>query len=441
LYDNYGVLKEMQSDGDSAILFYKKALEIKKINNDSIGIPYSLNKIAVLKATQGKFSEAYKYLDQSDKLRNNEIGNFGRMENLSFHADFLKMENRIDEAIDTYEKSMKMATDLNYTYMILYCYENLTELYKQKKQFDKALQTHQQYTEYKDSLDNIETNTKVAQLEIAYETEQKNKLIAENKFELENRKQQLTVALVTLILLVLIIIGVYKYQQQKRKRIVEELEYTNKLKNTELEKKIVEEKLNISRELHDNIGSQLTFIISSLDNLTYSEKSNTIVPRLNNIKNFSKEALLDLRSTIWAMKQEDGDIETLIIKLNEMIQKLNSSLSNINISIANSISENIKLSSTQMLNLFRIIQEALQNSIKHSSANTIKILFRKTLNGFEFIIEDNGIGFEVDKLNDGNGLQNIKTRCAQAGGTFAVVSSDKGTTLCCEILYKKFSQN
>jgi hypothetical protein len=79
----------------------------------------------------------------------------------------------------------------------------------------------------------------VAQLEIAYETEQKNKLIAENKFELENRKQQLTFALITLILLVLIIIGVYKYQQQKRKRIVEELEYTNKLKNTELEKRLL----------------------------------------------------------------------------------------------------------------------------------------------------------------------------------------------------------
>ena len=433
LYDNYGVLKEMLSDADSAILFYKKALEIKKLNKDSIGIPYSLNKIAVLKATQGKFSEAYKYLDQSDKLRNQEIGNFGRMENLSFHADFLKMENRIDEAIATYEKSMKMAADLNYTYMILYCYENLTELYKQKKQFDKALITHQQYTEYKDSIDNIETNTKVAQLEIAYETEQKNKLIAENKYELENRKQQLTFAFITLILLVLIIIGVYKYQQQKRKRIVEELEYTNKLKNTELEKKIVEEKLSISRELHDNIGSQLTFIISSLDNLTYLEKSNSIVPRLNNIKNFSKDALLDLRSTIWAMKHEDGDLEALELKINGMIQKLNSSLNGITIFIENSIQGNIKLSSTQMLNLFRIVQESIQNSIKHSLANTINIIIAKTVNGFEIKIKDNGKGFLLDQTNNGNGIDNIKTRCEQAGGKCTFVSNESGTLINCEL--------
>lgn len=433
LYDNYGVLKEMQNDADSAIFFYKKALEIKKANRDTIGIPYSLNKIAVLKANQGKFSEAYKYLNLSDNLRNTEIGNFGRMENLSFHADFLRMENRLDEAIEAYEKCMEMAKDLNYTYMILYCYENLTQLYKEQKQFDKALETHLKYTVYKDSIDNYETNTKVAQLEIAYETEQKNKLIAENKFELENRKQQLTFALVSLVLLVLIIIAVYKYQQQKRKRVVKEIEYKNQLQSTELEKKIVEEKLNISRELHDNIGSQLTFIISSLDNLTYSEKSNAIVPRLNTIKNFSKDALLDLRNTIWAMKHEDGDLETLVIKLNEMIQKLNSSLNGIVITVEKSIQGNIKLSSTQMLNLFRIVQESVQNSIKHSIANTINIMISKTVNGFEIIIKDNGKGFFVDESSDGNGLENIKIRCAQAGGKCIIVSNETGTLISCEI--------
>ncbi|MFZ1517859.1 MAG: ATP-binding protein [Ignavibacteriaceae bacterium] len=433
LYDNYGVLKEMQNDADSAIFFYKKALEIKKSNRDTIGIPYSLNKIAVLKANQGKFDEAYKYLIQSDKLRNTEIGNFGRMENLSFHADFLRMENKIDDAIVAYKNCMEMAEDLNYTYMILYCYENLTELYKQKKLFDKALETHLKYTAYKDSIDNYETNTKVAQLEIAYETEQKNKLIAENKYELENRKQQLTFALVTLVLLVLIFFAVYKYQQLKRKRVVREIEYKNKLQNAELEKKIVEDKLNISRELHDNIGSQLTFIISSLDNLTYLEKSNTIVPRLDTIKNFSKEALIDLRNTIWAMKHEDGDLETLELKINEMIQKLNSSLNNIAITLERSIEVNIKLSSTQMLNLFRIVQESIQNSIKHSLADTINIILAKTANGFEIKIKDNGKGFLLDQTNNGNGLENIKTRCEQAGGKCTFVSNESGTLINCEL--------
>ncbi len=434
LYDNYGVLKEMQNDADSAIYFYKKALEIKKTNQDSIGIPYSLNKIAVLKASQGKYSEAVRYLDLSDNYRNKEDGKFGKMENLAFRADFFKMQKRIDEAINTYEKAIRMAEEIEYTYMILYCYQNLTELYKQKNQFEKALLYHEKYTTYKDSINNYETNTKVAQLEIAFETEQKNKLLTQNQYEIKSKTQQLTFLLITLVLLVVIIIAVYKFQQQRRKRIIKELEYKNQLQNSELEKKIIDEKLNISRELHDNIGSQLTFLISSLDNITYSERSNKLTPKLELLKDFSREALTDLRSTIWAMKQEDSDLEKLVLKINETVQRLNSGIDNILISVENNIKSNKIITSNQMLNLFRIVQEALQNSIKHSFAKNIKIIFNEIVNGFEVIIIDDGLGFNTNNQNNGNGLSNMKTRCNSASGNFNISSDSNGTTITCRIL-------
>ncbi|MCC6255716.1 MAG: sensor histidine kinase [Ignavibacteriaceae bacterium] len=433
LYDNYGVLKEMQNDADSAIYFYKKALEIKKTSNDSVGIPYSLNKIAVLNASQGKFSEAFGYLNLSDTYRDKEFGNFGRMENLSFRADFFKMQNRTDEAIQSYEKAVKMAEEIDYAYMILYCYKNLTELYKQKNQFEKALLYHQKYTTYKDSINNSETDAKVAQLEIAFETEQKNKLLAQNQFEIKSKTQQLTFLVITLVLLIAIIIGVYKFQQQRRKRVIEELEYKNQIQNSRFEKKMFNEKLNISRELHDNIGSQLTFLISSLDNITYSERSNVLLPKLEMLKDFSRDALFDLRSTIWAMKQEDGDIEKLVLKINETIQKINSSVGNTFIGVENNIRDNKILSSTQMLNLFRIIQEALQNSIKYSSAKEVKIIFSEIKNGFELKITDNGIGFNIENEINGNGMINMKTRCELAGGKFNIKSDSNGTTISCEL--------
>lgn len=434
LYDNYGVLKEMQNDADSAIIFYKRALEIKTSNRDTIGIPYSLNKIAVLKATQGKIFEAFKYLDLSDSYRNKESGDFGRMENLAFRGDFLKLQNRIDDAIIAFEKALQLANKIDYNYMILYCYENLTQLYKQKKQFDKALDYQIKYSAYKDSLTNTEINSKVAQLEIAYETEQKNKLIAQKEFDLKSKTQQLTFTIITLILLLILVFAVYKYQSQKRKRAIGEIELKNQIKNAELEKKLVSEKLNISRELHDNIGSQLTFLISSLDNITYSEKSNALIPRLDALKNFSKDALTDLRSTIWAMKQEDGDLEKLVLRINETAQKLNSTLTETSIKVMNNIDENILLKSTQMLNLFRIVQEALQNAVKYSGAASIIIEFNKIASGFELNINDNGNGFNINSLSNGNGLNNMKTRCEQSGGKFNLISSDNGTTINCQII-------
>lgn len=433
LFDNYGVLKEMELDADSALLYYTKALEIKKKNKDNIGIPYSLNKIAVLKAAQGKFREADKYLSISDEYRSKESGNFGRLENLSIHADFLKIQGRIDEAIDTYEKCLVMADSLDYNYMVLYCYQNLTELYKQKNNLLKALDTYQKYSTYKDSILNIETNEKVAQLEIAYETEQKNLQIKESQYKLDIRNQLLIFALVIVILLVLLLIGIYRYQQLKRIKIVKEVEFKSQLKNTELEKEIAEEKLNISRELHDNIGSQLTFIISSLDNLTYSPKKEDVYQRLNVLKSFSKDALYDLRNTIWAMKQEDGDSEKLTIKLNEMIQKLNSSLSSVRISFQNNFNGHLKLSSIQILNLFRIVQEAIQNALKYSGGGKIDIMFNNYEKGFEITIKDDGKGFDVNKNWEGNGLNNIKSRCEKAGAELNISSNETGTTIICRI--------
>ncbi len=433
LYDNYGVLKEMQKDADSAIYFYKKALDIKKTNRDTIGIPYSLNKIAVVKAAQGKFNEAFNYLNLSDTYRNKESGNFGRMENLSFRADFLKMQNRFDDAIIYYEKAIKLAEEIKYSYMILYCYQNLSDLYKKKNQFEKALFYHEKYTTYKDGINSSETDAKVAQLEIAYETEQKNKLLAQNQYEIKNKTQQLTFLLITLILLIAFVIGVYKYQQQRRRRIVKEIEFKNQIQNAQLEKKMFNEKLNISRELHDNIGSQLTFLISSLDNITYSDKSNVLVPKLEMLKDFSRAALFDLRNTIWAMKQEDGDIDKLVLKINELIRKVNSSVGNIFIEAENNIKRNKFLSSAQMLNLFRIIQEALQNSIKYSSAKEIKIIFNETEKGFELKIIDNGNGFDTGNEKIGNGLLNMKARCELAGGKFDIKSDSSGTTIICEM--------
>lgn len=433
LFDNYGVLKEMENQADSALYFYKKALEIKKKYNDVIGTPYSLNKIAVLKASQGKLSEAHHYLDLSDEYRSKEKGDFGRTENLSIHADFLKLEGKTDESIDSYLKCIARSKALNYNYMVLYCYENLTELYKQKKQYNLALDTYQKYSAYKDSIFNEETNKTIAQLEIAYDTEQKNKLITENQYALKNRNQQLTFAVLTVVFLILLSIGVYRYQQLKRKRIVKEIEYNNKIANAELEKKLVEEKLNISRELHDNIGSQLTFIISSLDNFIYLNKNNLVIQKLDIIKTFSKDALLDLRNTIWALKQEDDDLEKLIVKINEMISKLNSSLTGINIQIENNINVNKTLTSTQMLNLFRIVQEAMQNSIKHSQASEIKIGFTEASNTIELKISDNGKGFYTKSDYNGNGLINMKRRCEQSNADFKITSNEFGTIIQCTI--------
>lgn len=86
-----------------------------------------------------------------------------------------------------------------------------------------------------------------------------------------------------------------------------------------------------------------------------------------------------------------------------------------------------------MLNLYRIIQEAIQNSIKHSQANKIKIKLLKQEYGFNLEIEDNGKEFDVSNETDGLGLSTMKKRCLDSNGEFLIESHNNGTKITCKI--------
>ncbi len=433
LYDNYGVLKEMENNLDSAMFYYERSLEIKERFNDLIGIPYSLNKLAGVYSMKGNFNTALEFVNRSDEYRNKETGDFGRIENIVLYADIYQRMGRDSKAIELYSSALESSKKNNINYLIRYCYQQLTELYRKKGDFKNALSSHIAFTSYKDSVLNAEVNTKIAELEIDYETEKKDKELAESKLEIEARNFQLMLAGVALILLLIGIAGIYRYQQIKKQKLLSELELKNKIKQAEYEQKISEEKLRISRELHDNIGSQLTFMISSIDNIGYSVKDEKFLSRLGKLSSFGRETLGELRNTIWAMKNEETSLEALELKLKDIKSQFSETIENIELNISNTINRKIELSSTQVLDLFRISQEAIQNALKYSGCSKIEILFQDFGQGIQMIISDDGAGFDVEKINRGNGLDNMRHRAERAGGALKIDSGEKGTTVVCQI--------
>ncbi len=319
LYDNYAVLKEMEEKYDSALYFSKKALELKFKKNDTIGIPFSLNKIAVVYALQKKYKDAFEFLSLSDFYRNKEQGDFGKAENLALRADFFNYQNKFDSALYYYKNTLDLSETLNYTYLISYSLENISNIYLKMNDYRNAFEFYKRFTAYKDSLDNLEQNSQIAQLEIAYETEQKDKLIAQSELKIQQRNLWLVIAFISMLLIIAFSIFLYKNQRQKRLIAIRDIELQNEIKRAQLERKLFDEKLRISRELNDNIGTQLTFIISSIDNMIFANKLNQNLSGLSGLKEFSRSALLDLRNTIWAMKEENGDFEKLFLKVNDFV--------------------------------------------------------------------------------------------------------------------------
>ncbi len=432
LYDNYGVLKEMAGDLDSAMYFYQQSLQLKYLSNDSLGLPFSLNNIAGVHAMQGAFDQALAFARKSDTYRQGETGASGRAENLALYGDIYARQGQLDSAIVKYQRCLKLSHELESNYLVHYSYEQLTALFEKKHDYLAALENYKHYVTYKDSLLDLATSARIAELEIDYETEKKDRLLAESDLKIRARTIQLSMAVGIILLLTVITVGVYRHQRQKRERVQRELALKNRLKQTEMQKQIVDEKLRISRELHDNVGSQLTFLISSLDNLGHTEKEGRVQARLERLSAFGRTTLNDLRSTIWSLKHEAATLEQLVLRINELKQQVDSDISDLRLSVENCVSKPVKLRASQVLNLYRIVQEAVQNAVKYAHATRLEIKFEEVEGGFTLEIRDNGCGFDLERTERGNGLQNMKYRCEEAGGQFQMDTS-QGTRIRCRL--------
>ena len=190
---------------------------------------------------------------------------------------------------------------------------------------------------------------------------------------------------------------------------------------------LLHERERISRDLHDNVGSQLSVITSNLDNIGYLAGKNILtVDKIEIVNEFVREAIQSLRDTIWVTHQETISLVEFRARVQEYIHKYYQSLETCQIMV-NFEEIHTNLSSSQALNLFRIIQEALNNAQKYAQASHISIHFKLIEQYFILTITDNGIGFDVDNKEKGLhfGLLNMEKRAKEIEGKLNILS-EKG---------------
>jgi len=114
----------------------------------------------------------------------------------------------------------------------------------------------------------------------------------------------------------------------------------------------------------------------------------------------------------------------------EFIEKVKVSNSNISIKMIDDVQVECILNPTEAINLFRVIQEAIHNAVKHAQANEISILLtqKKKEDLFTLVVKDNGIGFNTEQNNLGFGIKNMKRRIRKIGGKI-FITSQKGVTV------------
>lgn len=431
IYNNYGVLKKRNKEIDSALYYFRKCLVIKERLKDSIGIPYSLNNIAEVYVDQKKFTEAKKLFDTALKIRIKLNDKYGIADNYAYLGDLFFAEKKYEDAIENYTKSLEMSQKYGFNNLLLHNYKMVSQCYEFSNNASMALQSFKKHIFYKDSILNIETNEKIAELEVKFETNEKEKLLIKKENEVKNFRNKLLIVSILALFIGLLGALIYRQQKFKNKQQEQEFQLKNAIAKIETQNKLQKQRLTISRDLHDNIGAQLTFIISSIDNIKYAFpiKDLNLDKKLNKISDFTKATILELRDTIWAMNSNEITFEDLHSRILNFVEKAQNATENIQFKfIIDPNLEKIKLSSVMGMNLYRTIQEAVNNAIKHASAKNITIEINSDTDYIKILISDDGIGFEENLINKGNGLLNMEKRIEEINGSIHFGKNENGGT-------------
>jgi len=436
------VLTNLQRYSESISYSEKAAIGYEKLKYDRY-VPYSITNVAIAQDSLKKYSDAEKNYDKAIHLHKKFGNNYEVANVLNALATCLIKQKKFKESIVISNESSSYINKTDAEKLKLNQLKNLANAKAGLGEFDKAFSFYEKYNKLKDTLFENEKTKAIFELETLYETEKKEKDLAQEKVKVTQRELQIKQKNTQLYLSIgtvftVIIVGFLLYNQQKvkNKQLKKESELKEALVKIETQNKLQEQRLQISRDLHDNIGSQLTFIISSIDNLKYFDVAKEkLVSKFDNISGFTKNTITELRDTIWAMNKNAISVEDLQIRITNFIDNAQLATHGISFdfSIEDSVNASYEFSSVEGMNIYRIIQEAVNNAIKYANPNQIKILLKQENNKMIFSIKDNGIGFSESEIELGNGLNNMKKRALELNANFKIISEkDKGTTVLIE---------
>lgn len=228
-----------------------------------------------------------------------------------------------------------------------------------------------------------------------------------------------------------IIILILVYQKKQLRHILEKRDLQNQfhqeLMKTRLEARD-EAVDNLSKELHDNVGQLLS---SALVLINVAKRSSQPEESLHMASESIQSAIQELRSLSKSLNSSWLEKFNLFENLQTEAARLNASHE---LTITIPKQEEIMLSPDRQLMLYRIVQEAVQNALKHGKAENISITVEQMDHHLMLVIEDDGQGFDTENLpSSGLGITNMRNRAKVMGGTVHWKFNGKGTSVLIEL--------
>ena len=472
VYDNFGVLYGNMNNYKKAEEYKIKTIALARKIKDTFLIASGSLNLGTIYAQTKRLDEAYeqymivKSLSKSfksDRINHHLYKNLARyysekddmnacLENALIAKKHLKYSKSkpekayfdaflgtIYQELKIYDKaethllrSLKLSEEIESETLQLNSLNPLAEIFASKKEYKKAYNYANKYYKLNEKTRSTSNNKIVTELDTKYQTEKKDKEIAQQNLQLQQQQTQNNYMKGIALFLLLGSILAWLFFKQRQKRKNQEIVTLKREHQIQTLETLIEgeekERFRIAKELHDGVNGDLSAIKFKLSTLL--EMNNNVI---NEAITMIDNSCSQVRAISHNLVPPSLENFNLLEAVEEFCQKTDD-LHTEKITFQHLGDDIVKLSKKEEINSYRIIQELVSNSLKHAKATTIDVQLSCRNNILQITVEDNGIGFdEKVKKSDGIGLSNIQSRVDYLNATIDFISNKQGTSYTIEI--------
>ncbi len=432
----YGAVKKY----DSLYKFAKIAIKIAHDQNNYAAEANGWNILGTAYNAQEKFTEALNCFLKAKPLRDKAGDPFYIVSDLSVLSELYANMNRPEEGLLAGKEALKIAQEQNMQAKLPMVYKAIAMNYEKANNFSEATLYYKKINDLKDSIYSNASQEAMAEMETKYETEKKERIIQEQQFRLQQKNYFIAAVSSFLLLSILLAWLIYNRRKLKEKALLQQtVMQQQQLAAAAILQAEENERQRIAKDLHDGVGQMMSAAkmnLSAFENsMQFSDEEQKI--SFERIISLVDESCKEVRTVSHQMMPNVLLKSGLGKAVTEFLDKIDQKVLKINLyteGLNENIDENIEIV------LYRVLQESVNNVIKHSAATELDISLVKEAEGISATIEDNGKGFDIHHLSEkaGIGLKNMRARVEYLKGTIDFDSSPgKGTLVAIFIPFYK----
>jgi two-component system, NarL family, sensor kinase len=416
-YNSLANVYYMEEKDSLSLHYFREALAQRLLLNDSVGLFAGYKNLGAILFEMKDTLQGIAYQHQSllfiqktDSAR--WLSGYLTLAGVYFYSGNLSKAKLYLDSCALYVARSKAFDKLEDYYYTSYKY------YQKTGNLQKAIDNFELYGNYRDSIISTSKNEQLAELNVKYEAEKKQKLIDQQTFELTKKNQLLWFVAIGLLLVAIAGYFIYKnLQYRQRTKLQEHAQHQQEIAARSLFEGEQNERIRIARDLHDSVGQMLSLVkmnLSSLDNQdAITQKTSILVDkRIDEVRNVSHNLIPE-------------ELNFGIFRaLDNLADKVNSSgETQMSIDIPDNI-RNIKFEKQNELSIYRIVQEVINNMIRHAEASLINLHIKEDDQHIIISVKDNGRGLDLQSIDRSKGIgwKNINARVHLLDGKINVQS-------------------